>query len=226
MPGVHNSKIMENPDQSTVAYRPSRMIRKIKYRGVVFILAVLVAGYYIHTATLSLKQGIDFLDVPRLLGFLLLFTLFVERSIEFILSLWRSAEAESMDRQLDKLKLEISRIESKTPGDKKLRADKMAKLEQDKDARSVYRSETKFAALWLGFGIGVGLAFAGVRVLGNIFSDFCLSDLQLKIFVIVDIIFTGTILAGGSEGIHKIMKIYNSFTEKVEARNKAAREEK
>ncbi len=217
---------MENPDQFTTAYRPSRTIRKIKYRGIVFALLVLVAGYYYQTSTLSFKPGLDFLDVPRLLGFLLLFTLFVERSIEFILSLWRSTEADRMDRQLNRLKQEIAQIEGNSPAAKTKCNKKLEELERGRDARSVYRSETRFAALWLGFGIGVVLAFAGVRVLGSIFSDLSLSELQLKLFVMVDILFTGSILAGGSEGIHKIMKIYNSFTEKVEARNKAAKEGK
>ncbi len=215
---------MENPDQSPANYRPGRMIRKIKYRGIVFVLVVLLVSFYMNTTSLSLKQGIEFLDAPRLLGFLFLLTIFVERSIEFLLSLWRSSEADRMDRQLDKLKLEIAQIEGKSAAANKLRTNKMAQLEEEKDLRSKYRSETKFAALWLGFGIGVVLSFTGVRVLGSIFSDCWLSEIQLKLFVIVDILFTGSILAGGSEGFHKIMKIYNSFTEKVEARNKAAKE--
>lgn len=177
-----------------------------------------------NTTTLSLKDEADFQNVPQLLGFLFLLTIFVERSIEFILSLWRSSEADRMDRQLDKLKLEITKIEGKSAAANKLRTAKMAQLEKEKDARTKYRSETRYAALWLGFGIGVALSFTGVRVLGSIFSDWCLSECQTKLFVIVDILFTGTILAGGSEGFHKIMKIYYSFTEKVEARNKAAKE--
>ncbi len=130
-----------------------------------------------------------------------------------------------MDRQLKTLKLEIDQLNASVAAADPLLHSKLDVYEQTREARAVYSSETRSAALWLGFCIGVALALVGVRVLGSIFSDQLLSDMQLNLFVWVDILFTGSVLAGGSEGMHQIMKIYNSFTHKVEARNIAARGE-
>ena len=77
--------------------------------------------------------------------------------------------------------------------------------------RTRYRADSRFISQWLGLGIGVLVALVGVRVLGNIVDISTLTGPQVGIFVVVDIMLTGAVLAGGSEAINKIMKVYNSF---------------
>ena len=63
-----------------------------------------------------------------------------------------------------------------------------------------------------------------MRVLGNILESNNLSGCEKSIFVLVDILFTGLVLAGGSDAINKIFKLYNSFmdrnTKRVSERDK------
>lgn len=138
-------------------------------------------------------------------GYLLLISLFVERAIEVFLSAWRSGRADELD-------IEIANLNKQVAGSAKTTAEKLKlnlqSLEKD---RTVYRAGSRFIAQWLGLGIGVLVALVGVRVLGNIVDITTLSKEQEAAFVVVDVLLTGAVLAGGSEAINKIMKVYNSF---------------
>ena len=202
----------------------SRMIRKIKIRGIPIVVLALIVAYRLPTDTLMFNTELKFTDVPALLGYLLLLALFVERCIEFILTLWRSRKADIMDRQIEKLKSELSQIP--IDGTSKAKINKRSSLNEELEKvrveRIEYRATSRYAALWTGFVIGVIMALSGVRVLGHIFDYSELADYQEHIFILTDILFTGFVLAGGSDAIHKIMKVYNSFTAKIETRNRGA----
>ncbi len=81
--------------------------------------------------------------------------------------------------------------------------------------RTEYRIESRGYALWVGLIFGIIIAFIGFRVLeGFIDHDSLIlikNNYHGKIFKIVDIILTGGVIAGGSEGINKLTKVYTSF---------------
>ena len=87
--------------------------------------------------------------------------------------------------------------------------------------RTQYRADSRFISQWFGLGIGVVIGFVGVRVLDSIVNTTALSGVQQSIFVVVDIFLTGAVIAGGSESINKIMKVYNSFMDSPVKRTKA-----
>jgi len=72
----------------------------------------------------------------------------------------------------------------------------------------------------MGLGIGFLVSLVGVRVLGNVIDIASLSGDQQGVFTVVDILLTGAVLAGGSEAVNKIMKVYNSFMIATEKRTK------
>ena len=76
--------------------------------------------------------------------------------------------------------------------------------------RTAYSAKSRFIAQWFGLGLGMFVSLVGIRVLGNIVDINSLTGKHRSAFVVVDIILTGAVLAGGSEAINKIMKIYNS----------------
>ena len=77
--------------------------------------------------------------------------------------------------------------------------------------RTLYRAESRHISLWLGLSISWLVALVGVRVLGNMVSMDSLTDANIGMFTVVDIFITGAVIAGGSDAINKIMKVYNNF---------------
>ncbi len=211
---------MANQETVSLGSNMNRIIRKIKIRSIVIVILTLIAGYTHQTNALTFKSDLDFTDVPRLLGFLILISLFVERTIEFILSLWRSAEADRMDRQIEKLNKDIIQAGDDIENEKIKLQQLDRELKEAEDERSEYRSVSRLAALWTGMVIGVIVALTGVRILGSIFEVTCISEIHKSLFIMVDILLTGCVLAGGSEAINKIMKVYNSFMTKAVKSNK------
>lgn len=133
----------------------------------------------------------------------------------YILSYYRNtglAYRRMRSGRADELDIEIANLNKQVAGSAKTTAEKLKlNLQSLKKDRTVYRAGSRFIAQWLGLGIGVLVALVGVRVLGNIVDITTLSKAQEAAFVVVDVLLTGAVLAGGSEAINKIMKVYNSF---------------
>ena len=70
-------------------------------------------------------------------------------------------------------------------------------------------------AMLAGLVLGVVISALGFRVLQTLIDTKSLTDgLQLWVFDFVDIFLTVAVLAGGSDGIHKLAEVYRTFTEK------------
>ncbi|MFC1606374.1 hypothetical protein ACFL47_00265 [Candidatus Latescibacterota bacterium] len=171
------------------------------------------------TRPVSLKFGQNILkDLPTMFGYLVLISLFVERAIEVFLSAWRSAGADELDGELAYMRKKITdNVKTTDNQHADDSADKTeierlkGELELLEIERTRYRADSRFISHWFGLGIGVLVAGVGVRVLSNILDISTLTGNQEGIFIIVDILLTGAVLAGGSEAINKIIKVYNSF---------------
>ncbi len=189
----------------------NRISSKIKIRGTIIVLIALIAGVYYTTEALQFDSNVTLTDIPALLGLLFLFSLFVERCTEFFLSLWRSKEADNLDRKIELLKHDLTAKKAIPEIDEAKLEQLNEDLKKVQDERVHYRSESRLAALWTSFTIGVLLGLVGVRILGSIYTGASMSPVQQALFIPADILFTGAILAGGSEAINKIMKVYNKF---------------
>jgi chemotaxis signal transduction protein len=214
-----SASIKYDMENQNLANRPPvrvHLARVIKIRGIVIIVVALAFSVYFQTTTLAFRPEPN-VTVLSMLGYLLLVSLFVERAIEIILSSWRSAEADKLDREIDKEKKEIRAAQPKENQDLPLTS---PDLEELLDTRAIYRAESRFAALWIGMCIGVIVSLAGVRILGNLFETDRLTEFQTGLFIVVDVLLTGFVLAGGSDAINKIYKVYSSFMSRVEQRNR------
>ena len=66
--------------------------------------------------------------------------------------------------------------------------------------------------------MGLLISAVGIRTLESMVDRNALTEisrLQSLVFRLVDVLLTGGVIAGGSEGIHKIANIYNAFTERA-----------
>ena len=91
---------------------------------------------------------------------------------------------------------------------------------------SKFRARKIFAANMLALCFGALVSFAGVRVLGQFlpmgadgqligFMATSAGAVQLEIFRAVDTVLTALVLAGGADGIHKMISSFKSFRSSV-----------
>ena len=95
---------------------------------------------------------------------------------------------------------------------KKELAETKEKLETAENDLYLYRSQTKAIIARLSLLTGITISLAGVRILQP-FTNVTLEGQQLALFNAVDILLTGGLFAGGSEGVHRLTKVYESITD-------------
>lgn len=197
--------------------------RETKYSrlwGVLVVLVISFVAWKVQPISLKIEDPVE--KAASLLGTLIFLSLFVERAIEVFLSAWRSAGADELDREITIRTLAVEKYLQSQPD--KLAAEESsqykslsASLEEIEKERAEYRAGSRFISQWLGLGMGMMIAFIGIRIIGTIVNveQANLEGYQAALFLIIDIIFTGAVLAGGSDSINKIMKVYNSVMAKT-----------
>lgn len=89
---------------------------------------------------------------------------------------------------------------------------KKENLEEAENDLDLYQDETKIVVSRLSLLAGITISLTGVRILQP-FIDVTLEGPQMILFHAVDILLTGGLLAGGSEGINRLTKVYENFTD-------------
>ncbi len=141
------------------------------------------------------------------LGTLLIIALFVERAQQVYISAWRTLGREQIDAEIAELQ--------KTGSD-------AARLRELQSTRLEYRHKTRQMAFLGGMILGILISFAGPRILAEVMSvSQSMETWQATIFHGVDILITGGLIGGGSEGIHKLVTLITDFLDQTRARAKA-----
>ena len=188
---------------------------KINRFGIITICILLILAFFFSTTAITFKLD-SFKQVYLIIGYLFVTALFMERSIEVFLSAWRSKEADLQDLAITDKTNALNKLEETNPQSVDITASRSA-LEDLNKKRTEYRIESRGYALWAGLIFGTVIAFIGFRVLEGFVDPDSLTSIKdsyhEKIFKIVDIVLTGGVIAGGSEGINKLTKVYTSFTQ-------------
>lgn len=209
-----------------VSKNGKREITSSKFLGIFPIIGIVLVIYLLQPISLQIEER-EIGDIISLLTTLILISSFVERVIEVFLSAWRSADADELDRKLGAQNHNINKHLEHNPDTvgvthtaeyKRLIVD----FEDTKVLRTQYRAKSRFISQRLGLSIGIIISFVGVRILDSLFDSSSLSSEQLSIFLIVDVIFTGAVIAGGSDSINKVMKVFNGFMEQTAIRTKTS----
>ncbi len=180
-----------------------------RYLWFAIILLFLISAYFWAPEPLDLKT-IGVSELLPFLGTLLLIALFAERTLEVFLTTWRGPIASIKDQEIESKDNEIVDLKSMKPQDKKAITRSQKELNVLKKDREEYRMGTRRWALWAGLLIGLVISSFGIRALNELIIDQP-EGLQEVLFKILDIVLTGCIIAGGSDGIHKIAEVYLSF---------------
>lgn len=162
-------------------------------------------------------SGVDITDdwmskVWPLLGSLFVIALFMERAIDVFLSAFRAGGADMLDLKISIRQKELSGVDRLSDPGKKISAE----LENLLTERSLYRVHSRQWAQWGGLLLGLLVAFIGFHALESLvdpeYVNLMKSTSHYRFFIAVDVLLTGALLAGGSNALNQIMKVYSEVT--------------
>jgi hypothetical protein len=90
---------------------------------------------------------------------------------------------------------------------------KINELNQKEAERRAYKSDTRIIALWTSLLFGILISTIGIRSIEPLVIIDSNNPIQIIIFRCLDIFLTGGLIAGGSEGIHKLIQVFVNFME-------------
>lgn len=159
----------------------------------------------------ALRSSIIKIAIQQL-TILIVVALFLERALEvYKLSYW-SQEKERLDAQVEHIQLELQVLLSNANDIANSEPIKAAKLRlfNAQESLRVYKNHMRQNLLTVAIVFGALISLVGVRSLENAF-DFpipgsVLELFRLYLFRVLDVILTAGLIAGGSEGIHNVIK--------------------
>jgi hypothetical protein len=187
--------------------------------------------------------GLKFVDqvgnqLPGLAAVLAMVALLVERVTEIFVSIWRDPASDILEQQKDfyRHQQEISQqqiadlnkeLNDEQPGEPRkteitnkrtaYRNQIDSNIEEVKKidlSLVAYKAKTRRLASLVGIALGVLASGIGFRVLQNLVTfDAIAGTPQAQFFYAVDVLLTGTLLAGGSVAVHQVFALYDTFME-------------
>lgn len=177
------------------------------YRFIFAVLGLVVVAAFILNNNIADFQTIDissfdFSKVFGLLGSIAFISLLVERASEIFMVDTEKEQKESIRREVTVME---TRRDVLSPEETEEKTQKVAQLNTMQEDR---RKKVSFFA----FALGLIIALFGVRILTNLISEpETMTAVQSKFINIIDMVLTGCVIAGGSEGIHYIIKTFSNF---------------
>lgn len=177
------------------------------YRFIFAVLGLVAIAAFILNNNIADFQTIDissfdFSKVFGLLGSIAFISLLVERASEIFMVDTQKKEKENLKREVTIMN---TRRDVLSPEEAEQKVQKVSQLNVMQDER---RKKVSFFA----FALGLLIALFGVRILTNLISEpETMTAVQSKFINIIDMVLTGCVIAGGSEGIHYIIKTFSNF---------------
>jgi hypothetical protein len=182
------------------------------------LLAMLPLGVILSFPVWLAPDHLEFRElnvthITQVLAILFMVALLAERALEIFVGTWRSPGATQLELAVSILEDEIARLEKLPEPDHAALAAARAGLEDARRQERQYRCVTRQTVLWVGLGVGLLVSAVGCRAL-EVLVDPSLQDwsaAQGNAFRLVDVMLTGGVIAGGSEGIHRIATVFDNF---------------
>jgi hypothetical protein len=202
---VENEKI-RNPIPPPTPNPPREMDKALFIVPVVVMLFVIVAVVWFGESAEPYRfvTGAGELALS-VLGTLAIVALFVERAQQIYVGAWRGIDRATLDNRVTRWKTWLAQVEH-YPSQVNLHLEITEGLQAVELELAKFRQLTRRYVFFIGLAVGVLIAAAGPRLLREILEPW--GDpgaFQAWVFAVVDILITGGLIGGGSEGIHKIM---------------------
>lgn len=190
-------------------------------RPVLLSIAILaVAGVAVSVGLGALRPQDNLTLFGSLLATLVVVSAIIERALDLFLSLRHGKEGDETATRVAQSRKQLEAAQ--TANAKALAAGQptmdlqplQKALKEAQDLRKTSRAKTRDLATVGGVLMGVVISAIGFRALATlvVLSDTA-STAQRTAFDFFDIVFTGAVLAGGSDGLHKLMEVYRQVTE-------------
>ena len=170
---------------------------------VVLILAAALALLYYTKATVVPFKSFTDSDVLAIITSMFVVAVFMERSIDAILTPVRAPDRQKIEQELEDIKRAAETDDSK----------KGEQIQKERELQT-YKLNTAKHAYWLSFGFGLIISVVGIRTLSGLVNPDdlkALGDIHRTLFSFVDIVLTGGVIAGGSAAIDKIGRAIGEF---------------
>ena len=187
-----------------------------KARLILLLILVMAAlsGIFFAADLLRFQLLTDAQSILSILTPLFLFSLFVERAVEVVLTVWRGREADDLALAI---KQEEETISLQKNADRSKSKELQSKLTN-------YKGTTRDIAFMICFILGVLISMAGIRALALFVDPTSLDDLstfQTGWFTVLDIFVTGALIGGGSDGVHKFISMVIALLDSTKSRAQA-----
>lgn len=185
-------------------------------RFFVLLASLAIAIWAAQAAFVPLRPAEDLTRFGSLLSVLVFASAMLERALDVWLSIVRGEGAGALDAELRTLRAHVSAAGT---GE---RAELTSRLAQKSAAREAYRQATRKVALPVAALAGTILGALGLRALAPLFDleaagGAALAGAQAELFAVADVLVTGVLLAGGSDGLHSLVTLYRDWAEKKKA---------
>jgi hypothetical protein len=183
-----------------------------------FVLGLGLGVVWIVTRPITIYPGLAaFHDqalnaLPNVLAPLLVIALFIERAVEVVITVWRAEGTKDRKRRLQR------ELEKERDG---LPADPWAA----QTAAASYRAQSQRLAFYTGLTIALFIALMGIRAIEMLVQRDVILGFpawQQSVFFWVDVSVTAMLLAGGAEGIHRVVDAFTSFIDPEKGRDRLA----
>jgi len=182
---------------------------RLRYLAIVGAIAAVVLLYWLNPAVIQFKKY-SAADFTQQLTPLVLIALFIERSLEVFITVWRGGKAAELQR-------DAQEATALPDGDQKVN-----RVHATNDALTKYKFATQQIALPSALALGILISALGVRGLGNLVDLDKLTDhpTQEYLFNVADVLLTGALMGGGSDFMHKVI---TTFTDLMDATSQKAK---
>lgn len=155
--------------------------------GILVVVAALAAAIWLGWGAIRFWTFSP-QDIGRLLGPVMLTALLLERSLEVLLTPWRAGGADD--------------------------------LAEDAVALRAYKAKTRQIAFLMGLSIGLVLSVAGIRAIAPFLDPEASAKLpayQQSVILMLDVLLTGAVLAGGADWLHQFVTVFTTYFDKAKA---------
>ena len=188
--------------------------RGVEHKPYKIVLMVLIAALAIVAIVLRPKN-IPFWpflqEIFVVLVVLFLVSLFIERTVEVLMIVWR-------EKGKQELKSDLALARNNPGGRSGKNTHKMTVKEKDATKSfEIYGAETKALAISTAFMLGILVSVLGFRVLQSIVDPVSLGALptvQRSMFTGMDVLITGALIGGSSKGIHEFIEAFLNMVER------------
>jgi len=193
--------------QTTWSASPLRSIKSIT-----ITVAAICMVLTLWTRPMSFKE----LPMEALLALfakLITIALFIERTVEVLLTPWRGLESHRMTARVKQAKAKAEKGE----------VDSVA-VSNAEEELTEFKDRTRRIAFLMALALGMTISAVGFRGLEFFVDPNSIREPseQLIAFRVLDVLVTGALLAGKAEGLHRMVSVFTSQLDKSTERVKSA----